>query len=135
MKTKKMILVAAMAIGAAALTAFTTMPKSDYPDEPEKTTTSQNNVVPNENEEDSGTLCPCSELRCGICGGKVEWTSYAYVKEQRKCSNCNGKGYIGNSTIGYIGCTLCDSTGVYTEWAAGCRCYNCNQGFKQPNDC
>ncbi|MCR5038296.1 MAG: hypothetical protein K6A94_03025 [Bacteroidales bacterium] len=134
MKTKKMILVAAMAIGAAALTAFTVMPDTDYPDEPKKTTR-QDDVVSTENEEDAGSLCPCSELRCGICGGKVEWTANAYVKERRKCTNCNGKGYICNPNTGCYGCTLCDSTGVYTEWAAGCRCYNCNQGFKQPNDC
>lgn len=129
MKTKKMILVAAMAIGAAALTAFTTMPKTDYPDEPEKTTR-QDNVVPNGNEEDAGTLCPCSELRCGICGGKVEWTSQAYVKKREKCSYCNGTGKKYNDE-----CPKCDGTGIFVEWGAGCRCYHCNQGFKQPNDC
>lgn len=135
MKTKKMILVAAMAIGTAALTAFTTMPKSDYPDEPEKTTR-QDNVVPNENEEDAGALCPCSELRCGICGGKVEWTANAYVKKRSKCTVCNGTGYTGDGK--YVKkevCSTCEGTGIHVEWGAGCRCNHCSQGFKQPNDC
>lgn len=128
MKTKNIILVAAMALSAAALMAFTVMPTSTNPDEPEKTQQPTN--VANDEESDAGALCPCSELRCGICGGKVEWTSKAYVKKREKCSYCNGTGKKYNDE-----CPKCDGTGIYVEWAEGCRCYHCNQGFKQPNNC
>lgn len=126
MKTKNIILIAAMALSTAVLMAFTVMPTN--PDEPEKT--QQSTSVANDEESDAGALCPCSELRCGICGGKVEWTSSAYVKKREKCSYCNGTGKKYNDE-----CPKCDGTGIYEEWAAGCRCYHCNQGFKQPNNC
>lgn len=134
MKTKKMFLVAAMAMSTAALMAFTVMPTSTNPDEPEKTQQPTN--VANDEESDTGALCPCSELRCAKCGGTVEWTSEAYVKKRSKCNACNGKGYTGDGK--YVKkevCTSCKGTGIYVEWAAGCRCDHCNQGFKQPNDC
>lgn len=134
MKTKNIILVAAMALSAAALMAFTVMPNSTNPDEPEKTL--QQTDVANDEESDTGALCPCGELRCGICGGPVEWTSQAYVKKRSKCSACNGTGYTGDGK--YVKkeiCKYCDGTGIYVEWGAGCRCNHCSQGFKQPNDC
>lgn len=135
MKTKKMFLVAAMAMSAAALMAFTTMPQTDYPDEPEKTTRQENNL-PDKTEDSTGALCPCSDLKCAVCNGPVVWTSEAYVKKRSKCTGCNGTGYTGDGK--YVKkevCTTCDGTGIYVEWAAGCRCDHCNQGFKQPNDC
>lgn len=134
MKTRNMILVAAMALSSAALMAFTEMPNSTNPDEPEKT--QQPTTVATDEESDTGALCPCSKLRCAVCGGSVEWTSEAYVKKRSKCSACNGTGYTGDGK--YVKkevCTTCDGTGIYVEWGAGCRCYHCNQGFAQPNDC
>lgn len=133
MKTKNFILIAAMAIGAATMTAFSVIPSSASPDKYGK----GQRLVYNANNSviDTGKICPCSQLRCGICGGEVEWTALAYVKERRKCTNCNGTGYIGSKYAGFVGCTLCDSTGIYVEWASGCRCYHCNQGFSQPDDC
>lgn len=134
MKTKNIIMVAAMALGTAALMAFTVMPTSSNPDEPEKK--QQQVGSANEEETGAGALCPCSELRCGICGGKVEWTSEAYVKKRSKCSACNGTGYIGDGK--YVKrevCSYCKGTGIYVEWAEGCRCNHCSQGFKQPNNC
>ena len=136
MKTKKMIIVAAIAIAAATLTAFTVMPKTNHPDEPEKTTTSQDNVVPNENEEDAGTLCPCSQLRCAICDGPVVWKSEAYVKVRKTCSQCKGKGYLTDYNGKPYNCPnpYCKD-GIHVEYGSGCYCGHCSEGFKQPNDC
>lgn len=135
MKTKKMILVAVMAMCATALMAFTVMPETDKQKDSEKTK-SQSEVAPSEVEKESDVLCACSELRCGICNGKVQWTVNAYVKVRKKCNTCKGKGYVENSYTGRSECPnpFCED-GIHIEWGAGCRCYHCNQGFKQPNDC
>lgn len=132
MKTKKMILVAAMAIGAAALMAFTMMPNTPDGDNPQKNTVVT--ATADDNGQEVGSPCPCSNYRCG-CGGTLEWSSTAYKEDLGECTHCKGTGQYGNPSIGYSKCGYCDGTGRKWKWHSGCKCKSCGAGYDQPNDC
>lgn len=121
MRTKKMVLVTATAIGIAALMAFTMTPNAHDCNKKETVkklkqcdTTATTSAYP----------CPCSKFECR-CGGDLYWTTKAYKKYSgKKCSFCDG-----------AGCKECDGEGREFFWQPGCKCKKCGNGFKQPNDC
>lgn len=121
MKTKKMFLVAAMAIGATALMAFSMMPNTPDGDNPQKKTVVT--ATTNDNGQEVGSPCPCSKFKCS-CGGTLEYSAKAYKHYTgKKCQLCSGKG-----------CQYCDNGKEY-DWVAGCKCKSCGAGYDQPNDC
>ena len=121
MKTKRMILIVAMAIGIAVFTAFSVVPNTPDGDNPKKKTVVT--VTADNNGQEVGNPCPCSKFKCE-CGGALEWATMAYKKYTgKKCQICSGKG-----------CQYCDKGKDY-NWVAGCKCKSCGKGYDQPNDC
>lgn len=132
MKTKKMILVAAMTIGAAALTAFTLMPNS-----PEGEKTPMPVVVSDGSDDynpDKALPCACSDYRCG-CGTKLSFSFEAYTVDVGPCKLCKGTGQTGTPSLGYSTCGVCEGTGRKLETRSGCVCENCGNVYEQPDDC
>ncbi|MBP5516803.1 MAG: hypothetical protein J6X86_07630 [Bacteroidales bacterium] len=121
MKTKKMILIAAIAIVTAALTAFSMMPDTPDGEKPQNKTTVT--VTADDNGQEVEGPCPCSKNKCS-CGGTLEYSAKAYKRYTgKKCQVCGGKG-----------CQFCDAGKDY-DWVAGCKCKSCGKGYDQANDC
>ncbi len=58
-------------------------------------------------KEASGVKCQVTELKCLDCG---EITPVYTVKEDKKCTACNGSGHY--DSVGSPKCSCCDGAGV-----------------------